>query len=240
MTGPFLRRLLLLALSFAAAPGAAPLRAQTPVVVELFTSQGCASCPPADALLAELAERPDVIALSLHVDYWDYLGWRDQFARPEHTLRQKAYRDVAGARSLFTPQMVVQGRAQLVGSRRDKVLAAIEAESARPPAAQVTLRATDGALEIVVAPGVGGVERACVIWAAAYDTPPPVAIAAGENAGRVALYRNVVRSWMRVGAWDGAGPRVFRAPMPMGAQGVAVLVQEGEAGPILGAAKIDF
>ena len=105
--------------------------AQTPAVVELYTSQGCSSCPPADELLAELAERDDVIALSLHVDYWDYLGWRDIHARHEFTKRQAAYRDAQGARSVYTPQMVIQGTEQVVGSRRGEVSAALEA--AHPP-----------------------------------------------------------------------------------------------------------
>src|SRR5690606_9121092 len=95
------------------------------VVVELFTSQGCSSCPPADALLSELAAQPGVIALALHVDYWDYLGWKDSFASPAFSARQKAYAKSFGRRSIFTPQMVVQGRQALVGHDAPSVLSAI-------------------------------------------------------------------------------------------------------------------
>ncbi len=221
------------------AAAAVPAIAQ-PVVVELFTSQGCSSCPPADELLSELADDPDVIALSLHVDYWDYLGWRDIHARREFTERQIAYRDVVGARSVFTPQMVVQGRMRAVGSRRDEVAEAIEAARATPAAAQVTLRPVGGMqIEAEITP-TGEPSGPCLIWLVSYETPEPVKVTTGENAGRVIANRNVVRSWMRMGSWDGLRPERFTAPMPVGVDGVAVILQDGQVGPIVGAAKIDF
>ncbi|MBM3613273.1 MAG: DUF1223 domain-containing protein, partial [Alphaproteobacteria bacterium] len=114
----------------AAAPDAA--RAQAPVVVELFTAQGCAACPPADAFLAELATRADVIALALHVDYWDYIGWRDTFAQGAFTERQKAYARAAGSRTIYTPQMVVQGREAMPGTRAEAVTSRILEMAAAP------------------------------------------------------------------------------------------------------------
>ncbi len=215
--------------------------AADPVVVELYTSQGCSACPPADELLDELADRDDVIALSLHVDYWDYLGWRDIHARKEFTKRQMAYRDSVGARSLYTPQMVVQGAAQLVGSRRDEVNAAISRAESHEDGAQVVLRPVDGMMKIEaeITP-LGPADGPCSIWLVSYETPPPMEIEGGENAGQTIVYRNVVRSWMRMGMWDGARPVRFTAPVPEGAKGLAVILQSGKVGPIVGAAKIEF
>lgn len=215
--------------------------ASDPVVVELYTSQGCSSCPPADALLAELAERDDVIALSLHVDYWDYLGWRDIHARKEFTKRQMAYRDAVGARSIYTPQMVVQGVAQMVGSRREEVAAAIAKADRRGSGAEITLRPVDGMMKIEaeISP-TGHAAGPCSIWLVSYETPPPVKIESGENAGRTIFYRNVVRSWMRMGMWDGVRPARFTAPVPEGVKGLAVILQSEKVGPIVGAAKIEF
>ena len=226
----------LVAAAFAALPAAAQ-----PVVVELYTSQGCASCPPADAFLSELAEREDVIALSLHVDYWDYLGWRDIHARKEFTKRQIAYRDAAGERTVYTPQMVIDGVARVVGSRRDEVSEAIRKARAAPPGAEIDLRAVGGMkVAAEITPRGDGADGPCLIWLVSYETPPPVEITRGENAGKTIVYSNVVRSWMRMGAWDGVRPVRFEAPIPEGVDGLAVILQDGKVGPIVGAAKIEF
>ena len=120
-----------------ASAGAA--RAESPVMVELFTSQGCSSCPPADALLAELADRDDVIAMALHVDYWDYIGWKDKFADPAFTKRQKLYAYAAGTRTIYTPQMIVNGREHVVGSKPMKLADLIERHKRTTQTAQVAL-----------------------------------------------------------------------------------------------------
>ena len=136
-------------------------RASQPVVVELFTSQGCSSCPPADALLAELIEQPDIIALSMHVDYWDYLGWRDRYASPAMTQRQRDYQAAHGARSIYTPQMIVQGREAVIGHRRADVAAAIAAQRAVPPAVDIRLMQTDGQVMVEIVP-IGAPTRGVV------------------------------------------------------------------------------
>ncbi len=211
------------------------------VVVELFTSQGCSSCPPADALLADLAARPDVLALSLHVDYWDYLGWKDIFAMPAFTRRQVAYGETADARSVYTPQMIVQGTERLVGSHRKEVLGAIAEAAASPRVAQVSLSRTEDGLQVRVAP-VHAASPGGVLWYVTFHTPDPVLIKSGENAGREVRYVNVARSWMKLGRWDGRSETVYAAPDLAGAgadSGVAVILQAGRYGPVLAAAKLD-
>jgi len=226
------------ALVFAVAASSAA-EAGSPVVVELFTSQGCSSCPPADALLRELADWPDVVALSLHVDYWDYLGWHDVFARPAFTARQMAYRDAAGARSVYTPQMIVDGVESVVGSRAAEVKAAIEAARARPDRARIALRRDADRIEIRVSAADEGPAPAGVLWFVTYRSPPPVRVERGENAGHALQYRNVVENWMKMGRWDGNAAAVYRAPAPSETSGVAVILQEGPVGPVIAAAKID-
>jgi hypothetical protein len=228
----------LAALLLAAASPAA--QAGEPVVVELFTSQGCPSCPPADELLAELADRDDIVALSLHVDYWDYLGWRDVFARHEFTKRQIAYRDVAGERSIYTPQMVIHGERRVVGGRRDDVMAAIARAAMRPDAIKVVLSFRDGLLWADITP-LSAFPGAAVVWLVGYESAPaPVKIKRGENAGRMAPHRNVARDWMKIGEMTSDAPAHLNVPMPQGTDAVAVIVQHGRVGPVLGAAKLRY
>lgn len=233
------------ALGLAAVPaGAEPPAPLT--VVELFTSQGCSSCPPADAFLAELAARPDILALSLHVDYWDYLGWQDVYAMPAFTRRQVAYGEAAGARSVYTPQMVVQGRARLVGSHRDEAIAAIHAIADEPRAAAITLTLHEDALEVRVTP-LADPAPAGVLWFVPFHSPEPLLIDRGENAGQEIAYRNVARSWMKLGKWDGRDEAVFSAPVPSDSPGhdtsgagVAVILQESGIGPVIAAARLEY
>jgi hypothetical protein len=218
----------------------APARAGEPVVIELYTSQGCSSCPPADELLTELAKRDDVVALSLHVDYWDYLGWRDVFARHEFTERQKAYRDVAKERSIYTPQMVVHGEGRVVGSRRADVMDALDRAAKRPDLAEVELGRNDGRLWADIRP-TGAFDGTAVVWMVGYESmPAPVKVLRGENRGRTIIHRNVARSWMKIGEITDASAARLSTPIPEGATGVAVIVQHGGVGPVLGAAKLDF
>jgi len=207
----------------------------SPVVVELYTSQGCSSCPPADEYLGRLADRSDVIALSLHVDYWDYLGWRDVFSSPAHTRRQRDYAGRMGERMVYTPQIVVQGREGMVGSHAKKVDAAIKRHAAQPTAALVKLVRMDDRLVAEIMP-VGDEQARGQVLMAWYSRAEQVAIRAGENRGREIVYHNVVRGWSDMGVWRG-GRIALTAPLPM-ADGVAVLIQDREGGPILGAGRL--
>lgn len=207
-----------------------------PVVVELFTSQGCSACPPADAFLAGLADTDGVIPLALHVDYWDYIGWTDRFADPVHTTRQRGYARSGGWRQVYTPQVVVNGTSVAVGSRADAVRAAMADEAGKP--ARVVLRLSRDAdkLKITTRPTAGPVGP-MDIHVVRYDAAVPVSITRGENAGRDIVYTHVVREWDVAGRWDGSGTHSTVVPLS-GAQSVAVLVQAPDYGPILAAARL--
>jgi hypothetical protein len=228
----------LLSTVFAAALVLVPLgaEAQAPVVLELYTSQGCSSCPPADALLTELAEREDVIALALHVDYWDYLGWEDEFGRPENTARQRAYAKAAHSRTIFTPEMVVQGDKQLKGHDSKGILKAIERHRQRPVAATLSLERDGDALEIHIEPvePVGPADVQVVQFIPSRE----VEIGAGENAGLAMTYTNIVTDWQKVGRWDGVSPVSLRHE-GLAEGPVAVIVQEKHMGPVVTAAKAE-
>ena len=212
-------------------------RAQTaPVVVELFTSQGCSSCPPADALLTQLAAQPGVIALALHVDYWDYLGWQDSFASPAFSARQKAYAKARGSRSIFTPQMMVQGFDSMVGHDEMRIRDRIAAHQAIPPAARLDLRRDGAALVIRITPGTTPVEPA-EVHVVRFTPSHDVAIEGGENAGQIITYSNIVESWETVAIWDGATAAELRHEGLDDAP-VAVILQHGRVGPVLTAASL--
>lgn len=226
----------------------APLAAQEAVAVELFTSQGCAACPPADALLGEISVRDDVVALGLHVDYWNYLGWSDTLGAAANSSRQRDYAAALGERMVYTPQMVIDGATAVVGARRGAVLDAIARAGARPRALTLTV-APEGDMIRIDARAKAPAEAPDAAPDAApgaadivyfiYDRPQTVAIARGENAGREMTSVNPVRAWMPLGRWDGA-PGVWRVPAPEGARGVAVLAQAASDGRVLGAAKYEF
>jgi hypothetical protein len=222
-------------LAMAAVSAAVAAQAGEPVVVELYTSQGCSACPPADAFLAELAKRRDVIALSLHVDYWDYLGWADAFATPEHTKRQKKLAKLRGERMLYTPQIVVDGRSAVVGSDRTAVEAAIADAAAHDDPVRVTFR-RDGELLLADARSDAPL-RAQVVYMV-YDGPREVEIERGENSGLTVSYVNTVRAMMSLGDWSGVHG-VWRLPAPSDALGAALIVQ-GEDGVVMGAASFEF
>lgn len=209
-----------------------------PVVVELFTSQGCSSCPPADAYLGRIADRDDLIPLSLHVDYWDYLGWRDVFGQPAHTARQRSYAGYLGERMVYTPQIVVQGREGMVGSHVAKVEAAITRAKAEPPGAQVDLALDGSTLVIDIASEVSADAR-CAVHLVWYSRAEKIEIRAGENRGRSLVYSNVVKGWSDLGAWSGGSKRLT-APAPTMADGVAVIVQDVRRGVIVGAARLEL
>lgn len=228
--------ILALALTILAAPAAA---GEPPVVVELFTSQGCVACPPADIVLNELAKDESILALSWAVDYWDYLGWQDTFASPKHTLRQENYNKEFGKKGVYTPQMVVDGRLQAVGSRRDEVLALVDKARAEQNLARVTLSGDRKSLSVIIE-GMEPKGEAVIrlVW---YDSEQVVHIQYGDNRGRSLRYTNVVRGSKIIGKWDG-GKVVLPIDLELikasGANCVAVIVQDGETGPILGAEKL--
>ena len=212
-----------------------------PVLVELFTSQGCNSCPPADELLGELAQRPDVVALSLHVDYWDYIGWKDPYASPMNTDRQRRYAEALNLRYVFTPQIVVDGRANVVGSRRDEVLAAIEAAAGRAKPIEIRLLSEGGGK--VVIPAGHAPDAGATVWLAVYDRSQETEVKRGENAGRTLRNANVVRSFERIGTWTGARleiPLDLSAALARGRDGCAVIVQQGRNGPVLAVAAMNL
>jgi len=202
--------------------------AEPPIVVELYTSQGCNSCPPADRMLRDLAARPGVLALSFHVDYWDYIGWKDGFAQPAFTERQRAYQRVLGARYVYTPQAVIAGAAEVVGSDRAKLEAAIR--SARRPSVAITHES--GRLRVA-----GGKEGPATLWLVRFDSHHEVDILRGENGGKRLAYAHVVREWTRLGAWNGAALDLALEP-PAG-QPSAVILQLDGPGAVLGVYRFD-
>jgi hypothetical protein len=207
------------------------------VVVELFTSQGCNACAPADELLTALAKRDDVLALSLNVDYWDYLGWRDTFAQRQFSKRQAGYRDEWRKNVVYTPQMVVQGSQDIMGSDEKNLIAAIAAAQDVDPPITVTIRRQGGMLKCLIEPGPESVVG--TVWIAKYTMKATVPIGGGENAGRTATYTNVVKSLNRIGTWSGTEPEEVAMPQPDPGEGVAIWIQSGDAGPIMVAAKYE-
>ena len=213
-----------------------------PVLVELFTSQGCNSCPPADALLGELAQRPDVVALSLHVDYWDYIGWKDPYASPMNTDRQRRYAEALNLRYVFTPQIVVDGRANVVGSRRDEVLAAIEKAAGRAKPIEIRLLSEGGGK--VVIPAGHAPDAGATVWLAVYDRSQETEVKRGENA-----VPRVLKPGARILRGDvistGPGARLeipldLKAALARGRDGCAVIVQQGRNGPVLAVAAMNL
>lgn len=222
-------------LIFVAILGFAPTaQAQnSPVVVELYTSQGCSSCPPADAFLTELSTRKDVIALALHVDYWDYLGWPDQFASAVFTNRQRAYAMAASKKTVYTPQIVVQGVAHAVGNRINDVNRLIAQFEGQTAPVAITLSRSGGALTISVRALLEDVGPSFV-QIVRYHPRAEVKILAGENAGREIVYSNIVTYWKPIARWNGTGELNVRANI-QGGDPVVVLVQREGPGAILAA-----
>lgn len=216
-------------------------RAQSPVVVELFTAQGCSSCPPADEILHELAGREDVIALALHVDYWDYIGWQDSFADPAHAERQRGYATVAARRSIYTPQMIVNGTSDVVGAKPMQLAKAIAAHAASPALIEMQIARVPAADAIMIEARAGlGVDLAAPlsVYLVQYTPLREAEITRGENAGNTFQYAHVVESWQSLGTWNGRAPLNMRAALSDAAQPVVVLIQEGAHGPIRAAARL--
>ena len=225
-----------LAVSLLALLGAAQAQAQErPIVVELFTSEGCSSCPPADALLAELARRKDVLALSFHVDYWDRLGWKDPFSSHQATERQQRYADLFRLRSVYTPQMVVDGRREAVGSDRSAVESALAAASRTRGGAPAALAPDGNRVRIRLGPADAAASGSVLLIG--FDRRHASAVERGENSGRTLAHVDVVRSIDEVGRFDGKAAEI-EVPLSRQSDKVAVLVQAAD-GHIVGAAVAD-
>jgi hypothetical protein len=217
-------------------------------VIELFTSQGCSSCPAADKLAGELAHDPSLLVMSLAVDIWDYLGWKDTLALHGHTIRQRAYADGRGDREVYTPQVVVNGIVHVLGSDRVAIEKAIAQtrSTAAPLTLAVTMSVADGKVTVNV-PAATDDHRSGEVWLCPITGKTPVAIGRGENNGRTLTYTNVVRRWVKLGDWNGAAA-TFSVPVSdlpdadyslMDVDQLAVIVQSGVAakpGLMLGAA----
>jgi hypothetical protein len=219
--------------------------AEPRAVVELFTSQGCSSCPPADKLLGDLAQDPSVIALTLPIDYWDYLGWKDTLADSRFTARQKAYSHVRGDRDVYTPQVVVNGTTPVIGSDHAQIDHAIatRAGSDKTMPVPVSIVQTGKHITVSVAPSkTSSATPHAEVWICSVTSSIPIAIGRGENRGREVTYHNVVRNWLKVGDWSGA-PATWTVPVENvvrdGVDAAVVLVQNGShdrPGAMLGAA----
>ena len=208
-----------------------------PVVVELYTSQGCSSCPPADEFLAELAGHPEVIALALHVDYWDYIGWEDSFAQAGFTERQKSYARAAKSRMIYTPQMVIGGLDRVEGNTPEAVVTLIGKHKSAPSPVRLSVE-RQGAQVVIRAVAEPPLPAGAVVDLVRYRPEAVVQIERGENAGRVVTYRNIVTEWTRVADWPGAAPLEVTAPAA-GAEPVVVIVQEPGPAAVLAAARVE-
>lgn len=207
---------------------------ENPVVVELYTSQGCSSCPPADEMLRDLAGRDGVIALALHVDYWDYIGWADSFADPAYTARQQRYGVAAGLRMIYTPQFIIGGQDRVVGARAMDVADAIRTQAARPSGVTLQISRNGDLLQIA---GQARERAPMVVQVVRYTPQESVNIERGENAGHRFVYANIVNDWRAVGEWDGGEPLDMQANVA-GTAPIVVIVQERGPGRILAAAEL--
>ena len=220
----------ILAAAFAviAAPATASPNAAAPQqVIELYQSQGCSSCPPANAVLNSLADRKDLITLSFAVTYWDYLGWKDSFAQPAFTERQKDYMTAYKRANVSTPQMVINGKGFIVGTTAAEVAQGLAAYARSAPEPQIALVAD----RLSVGPGSGTAQ----VWLVRYDPKSlDVPVTAGENTGRTLPHRHIVKSLVKVADWTGKALTVDVPPAPAGLQ-TAILIQAGRGGPIVAA-----
>jgi hypothetical protein len=219
------------------------------VVVELFTSQGCSSCPPAEAFLKDLAKRDDVLALEFHVDYWDYIGWKDPFADPAFTARQRHYNTLLGSAYNYTPQMVIDGTAHEVGSRRSAVEARIESAAMKrqmremgsnPP--QMTVTPTAGGGAQITLDGMPQDAESYQILLIGFDAPHETEVLLGENSGKNLVNARVVRSIETLSSnWQGGLANLTLTGDQMkGTGGCAILVQSAKTGAIAAATTLDY
>jgi hypothetical protein len=222
-----------------------PAHADPRAVVELFTSQGCSSCPPADKILGELAKDPSIIALSMPIDYWDYLGWKDTLADARFSARQQAYSRVRGDRYVYTPQIIINGSAHVVGSDRAAIENAIGTTRRTDGVMSVPVTLTLAGKQLTVSVAASGNHAAAAhgeVWICSISKAIPISILRGENGGRELTYYNVVRNLVKIGDWNGT-PGSWNVPLESvlheGVDAAAVYVQDGSRerpGMMLGAA----
>ncbi|MBA3909985.1 MAG: DUF1223 domain-containing protein [Rhodobacter sp.] len=215
----------------------APVLAEPVVVVELYTSQGCSSCPPADEFVAMLASDPRILPLALHVDYWDYIGWADKFAQGKFTDRQRAYARAIGSRTIYTPQLIIGGRDRIEGfapgETADRLRAQMEASS---PVFLVIKR--EGDRLMIRAEADPPLDAPVRVQLVRYKPQETVTIERGENAGKTITYYNIVTSWEGIGNWEGNAPLELSAPYTGTEPGAVILQSEGPA-EILAAVRVD-
>jgi hypothetical protein len=221
-----------------------PAHADPRAIVELFTSQGCSSCPPADKIIGDLAKDPSIIALSMPIDYWDYLGWKDTLADARFSARQKAYSHMRGDRDVYTPQAVVNGEVHVIGSDRAGIDDAISdtRKTEGVMSVPVSMTVTGKQINVSVAASRDPAASHGEVWICSVSKAVPISIARGENRGREVTYHNVVRNVLKVGDWNG-NPGSWSVPLENisreGVDAAAVFVQDGNRdrpGPMLGAA----
>ena len=221
-----------------------PAHADPRAVVELFTSQGCSSCPPADKIIGELARDPNVIALSMPIEYWDYLGWKDTLADSRFSARQKAYSHMRGDRDVYTPQVIVNGSANVIGSDRAGIDGAIQdtRKASGVMSVPVTMTLSGKQITVAVAASKTPASGRGEVWICSVSKAVPISIGRGENRGREVTYYNVVRNILKVGDWNGSSAS-WTVPLENisreGVDAAVVYIQDGnreKPGAMLGAA----
>ncbi|WOI54845.1 DUF1223 domain-containing protein [Palleronia sp. LCG004] len=219
-------------------PAAVAQAGDQPVVIELFTSQGCSACPPADELVRRFAEHDDVLPLALHVDYWDYIGWADEFADPAYTRRQKGYARAAGQRSIYTPQMVIEGVDHVVGYKPIQVMELVQKHRARPDLIPLDVVRSDGDLRVRAEPS-DNVEGPVVVQLVRYVPERVVEIDRGENAGHTFAYANIVSEWRVLGSWSGEESLDIEVALGEGEGETAIILQRPDHGEIVATARVE-
>ncbi len=207
------------------------------VVVELYTSQGCSSCPPADAFMAELVQNPQVIALALHVDYWDYIGWKDSFAQAAFTERQKAYASAIGSHTIYTPQMIINGAERIEGNNPAAVTMAVANHLAQPGDVSLQLLRSGDTLSID-ASSASADATPMDVHLVRYTAEQMVEITRGENAGKSPTYHNIVTDWQVLGQWTPTEPLATTTPVT-GDAPIIVIIQRAGNDTIVAAARLN-
>ena len=217
--------------------GQAVLSEPRTVLVELFTSQGCSSCPPADAILEKLSNRNDVVALAFHVDYWDYIGWKDSFADPIFSKRQKTYARLASRKGVYTPQFMVHGHTAVAGSNSKTLTDEILKAAKQKSKFKVLFEELDNEVRVNLIKVRPSSRIAADILAIYFTPKKTVKIQSGENSGRVMTYSNVVRNIVKLGEWDGLN-RWSKLMPQVANQGLAVVIQSKGQGKVIAVAKL--
>lgn len=215
----------------------APAGAEPLVVVELYASQGCSSCPPADEFVAMLASDPRILPLALHVDYWDYIGWADKFANPKFTDRQRAYAKAVGSRTIYTPQLIVGGLDRIEGYAPEATAAKLRKHMAAGSPVRLTVT-REGDRLVIRAEADPPLSEPVRVQLVRYKPKETVTIERGENAGKTITYHNIVTSWEGLGDWAGQAPLEMAVPFAGDLPGAVIVQTAGPAG-ILAAARID-